>query len=81
MTGAQDFSMQVPRGVSESLGAENNDSGARSCPLGGSRRVFIVVLVEETGRFADLACVERVGCLLHVPVPKIRPADQNSAGC
>lgn len=48
---------------------------------GQDDEVFIVALVDETGGFADLACVERVGCLVHVPLRKVRPADQSSAGC
>jgi hypothetical protein len=40
----------------------------------GHDEVFAVVHLNEREGWADLACVERVGFLMHVPLERIRPA-------
>lgn len=42
----------------------------------GYEEVFAVVHVDPARHCADLACLERVGFLAHVPLERIRPADE-----
>jgi hypothetical protein len=43
----------------------------------GHDEVFVVVHVSARHRWADLACVERVGFLTYVPLEKIRLASDD----
>ena len=41
----------------------------------GHEEVFAVLYVNRAGSWADLACIERVGFLMHVPLEKMRRVD------
>jgi hypothetical protein len=43
----------------------------------GQDEVFVVLYVNEGRTWADLACVQRVGFLTHVPLEKLRHADED----
>jgi len=43
----------------------------------GYNEVFAVLYVNEAHTWADLACLERVGFLTHVPLEKIAPAEMD----
>jgi hypothetical protein len=43
----------------------------------GEYGVFAVLYVNEARTWADLACVQRVGFLTHVPLEKLRHADED----
>jgi hypothetical protein len=43
----------------------------------GEDGVFAVLYVNEARMWADLACVQRVGFSTHVPLEKIRHADED----
>jgi hypothetical protein len=43
----------------------------------GQDEVWAVLYVNEARTWADLACVQRVGFLTHVPLEKLRHADED----